>query len=81
MIDDRNLGCVPTYWQFLNISSQDLQECDENWQYRVISNITSNFTYDGEKGMIGSIRGMFYPPCEEMIIIVNKRKEKGRDFQ
>ena len=81
IMHEKQLGCVPTYWQFLNISSQDLQECDENWQYRVISNITSNFTYYGEKGMIGSIRGMFYPPCEEMIIIVNKRKEKGRDFQ
>ena len=79
MANELKLGCIPLYWKSLDIS-HDLQVCNETWQYRAISDVTSNFTYFGEEGMMGKIRSMFNPPCDEMIIVVNKREKRGRNF-
>ena len=79
LMNDENLGCVPTYWKTFNMTS-GYPECNETSQYGYVSNVTSNFTNYGEDGIIGKIRQRFDPPCEEMIIVTNKQVLRGREI-
>ena len=80
LIKDKRLSCVPSYWKSFEFSN-GLPECNNTWQYKYISEVTSNFTNFGKAGKMGSIRKRFDPPCEEMIIGANYRREKGRVFE
>ena len=54
---------------------------NETEQYRFISDISSNFTDFGTDDKMKEIRQRFDPPCEELHVGTNFRREKGREFR
>ena len=80
LIKEKNISCVPSYWKEFEFA-RGIQECNDTSQYRYISEITSNFTNYGKDGRIKKIRKRFGQPCDEMMIVTSKTREKGRYFQ
>ena len=77
MMNDKNLECFPTYWKEFK-PNQGYRECNKTLQYRYISTMTANFTKFSK--MIEKAKLNFFPPCDEMIIVTNRQKEKGREM-
>ena len=73
ILNDDMVKCVPTYWIGLKNYSSRYAKCTSDAQYKRIGEITANFTSHE------FVRMKFKHPCEEMIIVTNVQKVKGRE--
>ena len=76
ILKENNIQCVPDFWYgLLNNTNFDYPKCNTQRSYKNIGMLTSNFTSNE------LLRKMFKPPCEEMIIVTNVQKTKGRKLR
>ena len=72
ILNDTAVRCVPMFWMGLKNYSSTYPKCTTDSQYKRIGDLTRNFTN------LEKVRKMFTPPCEEMIIVTNVQRVKGR---
>ena len=64
------VGCFPSYWKYMRKEKNlTIAECETSNQYQQINHYISNIELS---------RALFVPPCEEMIVVTNIMKERGR---
>ena len=68
------LNCSPVFWKGFD-SSYHLDGCEELDKYKLLSNLTSEFTN------FHDIQNEFYPPCVTMYVETNIKTKIGRDLQ
>ena len=72
ILEDDEVGCVPTFWMGLSNYSSRYPKCNTDSQYKRIAVLTTNFT------SLENVRDQIVPPCQEMIIVTNVQMVKGR---
>ena len=65
----RKVGCIPSYWKELAPKNVNYPVCKTAFQYEKIYGYVSNLELS---------RALFTPPCEEMLVVTNIMKERGR---
>ena len=70
ILEDDEVRCVPMFWMGLSNYSSRYPKCTTDSQYRRIADLTA--------GTQSKIRDKIVPPCQEMIIVTNVQRVKGR---
>ena len=63
------VGCAPSYWKEISPDYLTYPKCNLAGQYKAIYGYVTN---------VSESRSLFTPPCEEMLVVTNIRKEQGR---
>ena len=74
-MDHKEVNCVPILWIGLPNISSHFPQCSRTSQYKKIAELTSDFT------SFEAVRKEYDPPCEEMSIVTNVQRVKGRKDQ